>query len=46
MIWYRWRFWRFAWAVDPGDGGEYTDAAGTWYQLAGHLYVRLGTAPR
>lgn len=44
MTWYRFRVWRIAYAFEAG--GEVVDAEGTWFNLFGRVYVRLGTSPK
>lgn len=42
MLWYKWKWWRFALVVKDAKGAvEITDAAGTWKHLFGRLFFRV-----
>lgn len=35
MVWYRWKFWRFAWSLNPD--AAVIDGSGQWHPLVGRL---------
>ena len=39
MVWYKWKVWRFAWALNRG--GVVSDSSGRWVPLVGHLVFRV-----